>query len=533
MREDSQVTMTLAIADIPSDLLVIGVNGLDRLNAPFGFDIDLVSPDPAIDCAALLLRDAWLQIGVETSRTHGFHGQIQRAQRLYQGPDLSLYRLRLMPGLQRLDGPARRRSHNGQSVPQILARLLHSIGLENDAVRFDHLIGVYPAREHCLQYDESDLQFLHRLCEEEGISFRFEHHLRHHVLVFSDDPLGFPEWLAPVRVDHLAEQLSVRTSYSSHASEQYSPQSLLPERDGVDAVNQRLYSGMAAAAGQHQHQHQQTRARQLERLRCERREIMGRSSHPWLRGGLVVRVEAHPDACFNDQWLVIDVCHCAWQLAPLRGCASNDVIQILQAMASANVAGSGVARLLRPRSGLDRPALAGYENSFRVLPWAMPYRPTLEHPKPVVAATEVATQINEINDGPGRIRIRYDWQPDSPAGHEADSWARVVSGLGKQQAGARLQISFFEGDPDQPIICAAANTLPEALTSAGTPQSQHSQHSQHSHDDHQTRPMATDADDHLRIESVKPLTLRSRRATLHITEQEVHYTALGPTDDAS
>ncbi|WP_166650907.1 type VI secretion system Vgr family protein [Pseudomonas sp. LP_7_YM] len=497
---DSQVTMTLAIANNPSDWLVIGVNGRDRLNAPFCYDIDLVSPAPNLDCTSLLLRDAWLQMGGETARMHGLHGQIHQARRLYQGPGLSLYRLRLMPALQRLAGPVRRRAFNGQSVPQIITLLLHAHGLDHDAMRFDHLLGVYPPRKHCLQYDESDLHFLSRLCEEEGISFRFEHHLHRHIVVFSDDPMGFAQWLEPVSVDHLAEQLSVRTSYSSHASEQYVRPPCTPDPDGYQADQQPRRAPLLAAAACGQ---QQLSARQLERLRCERREIMGRSRLPWLRGGLVVQVGGHPDTFFNDHWLLTDVCHCAWHLAPLRGCVSREVIRILQVMASADTSGEGGASLLHPRSGLGRPSLAGYEKSFRVLPWAMPYRPALEHPKPVVVVSDVAIQVDEQTDASGRVRIRYDWQPASLAGSADDSWAAVTSGLARQAAGTTLQIGFFEGDPDQPLVCAVLPPGPDHSRSSG----------------------ASGNGKQLCIDSIRPVTLTSARATLRVTEQGVHFTA--------
>jgi type VI secretion system secreted protein VgrG len=56
---------------------------------------------------------------------------------------------------------------------------------------------VYPEREYCVQYDESNLQFIQRLCEEEGIHYHFRHSADGHQLVFGDDQTVFPK-LAPV-----------------------------------------------------------------------------------------------------------------------------------------------------------------------------------------------------------------------------------------------------------------------------------------------------------------------------------------------
>ncbi|WP_282344963.1 contractile injection system protein, VgrG/Pvc8 family, partial [Pseudomonas sp. PS02288] len=55
----------------------------------------------------------------------------------------------------------------------------------------------YPERLYCTQYDESDLHFVQRLCEEEGIHYHFEHSAAGHVLVFGDDQTVFPR-RAPV-----------------------------------------------------------------------------------------------------------------------------------------------------------------------------------------------------------------------------------------------------------------------------------------------------------------------------------------------
>ncbi|TJW32080.1 MAG: type VI secretion system tip protein VgrG, partial [Mesorhizobium sp.] len=48
------------------------------------------------------------------------------------------------------------------------------------------LQGSYPPREYCVQYDETDLDFVQRLLEHEGILYFFEHDEGKHTLVLAD-----------------------------------------------------------------------------------------------------------------------------------------------------------------------------------------------------------------------------------------------------------------------------------------------------------------------------------------------------------
>ncbi|SEQ12063.1 type VI secretion system secreted protein VgrG [Pseudomonas sp. NFACC02] len=525
MREDPHVTMTLAIANGPSNLQVIGVNGRDRLNAPFCFDIDLVSPDPDLDCAALLQLDAWLQLGVTTGNPHGVHGQIHRMHRLHRGQPLSLYRLRLMPALQQLEHAVRRRTFNGMSVPQIITCLLDNHGLSEDYMRFDHLFGVYPSREHCVQYDESDLHLLCRLCEEEGISFRFEHHPQRHTLVFSDDPAGFPEWPQAVEIDDLAEQLSVRTCYSSHAGELYVPATFPGPLASTQAENHSLW--MPSNSGTFRGQgHQQVSSRQLERLRCERREIMGSSRHPWLRSGGVMRVDGHVDALLNDQWLITDVQHSGKQLAPLQRCPTLNVIQILHAIVETGESCAPVSAARMRQTALEKPALGRYFNAFQVIPWVMPFRPSQEHHKPCLTGAHPATQTQDGADRMGRIKVRYDWQHRDVKQGGEDSWARITSNLRHCVAGSRLNVSFFEGDPDQPVVCSSLDSdaddthLGRTLRLEGFEQ------------DRATSVIPLRPGQHVRVDSPIPLILRSPHATLSITETGIDLSPSGLAEGA-
>ncbi|RML87956.1 Rhs element Vgr protein, partial [Pseudomonas syringae pv. maculicola] len=52
-------------------------------------------------------------------------------------------------------------------------------------------------RDYCVQYDETDLHFVQRLCEEEGVHYHFQHSQEGHVLVFGDDQTVFPKLSGP------------------------------------------------------------------------------------------------------------------------------------------------------------------------------------------------------------------------------------------------------------------------------------------------------------------------------------------------
>ncbi len=69
------------------------------------------------------------------------------------------------------------------SVPKIVEKVLKDNGIKD--YRLD-LKESYPEWEYCVQYNESELHFISRLLEEEGICYYFEHENGKHTLVLAD-----------------------------------------------------------------------------------------------------------------------------------------------------------------------------------------------------------------------------------------------------------------------------------------------------------------------------------------------------------
>jgi type VI secretion system secreted protein VgrG len=236
-----------------------------------------------------------------------------------------------------------------------------------------------------------------------------------------------------------------------------------------------------------------------------------------------MRVDGQAEAMLNDQWLITDVQHSGKQLAPLQHCPTGNVIQILHAVAAeASCAPISAARMRE--TALEQPALARYFNAFQVIPWAMPFRPSLEHDKPCLIGAHAATQTMDGADRMGRVKVRYDWQPADVKQGGEDSWARITHDLGLRTAGTRLNIMFFEGDPDQPVVCSTlvAAPLGKQLTRTLLLDGNGC--------DRPDPVVQLRANQLLRVHSQTSLILRSSHATLTLSEAGIHLAPVAATD---
>lgn len=524
MCKDPQMPMTLAIADCQMDLHVISFTGLDALNEVYRFDIDLISTDAPLDPASLLGRRAFFCFG---RSGQGLRGQIHVAEQLYTGTGLTHYRVAVMPELQALARCRKSRAYHDMSTPDLIRQLLENHGIASDSYRFEHLTGRYLQRPLCVQYAETDLHFLQRLCEEDGIHFRFEHAALSPVLVFSDDPVSFPERTLPLHFNregvpeagtpqlfHLAEHRSMRANRTGPARQiRLAVQPMaLPENRAPDAHAINDPFEQTTAHGWLDHETaclQQRSARMLERIRCEHRDIQGCSNQADLRSGEIMHVLDHPEPLLNDHWLLTEVHHTGRQLHLLEGHNAHDTAAVISAL---------------PEAGQCWPHAAGamtdgYINEFKVIPWAMPFRAAMRRPRPCINEVHVATLMPGLHDDadidPSTHRsIRFDWQkdenPDGPLGR----WplAQVMCSdayrIGHLRVGARVLVDHLDNDPDRHVIRSivkkngAEQDVRVCLEGI---------------DFRSPAYIQLLCNQHLRIESDKGLALRSTVAQLHLT----------------
>jgi type VI secretion system secreted protein VgrG len=436
MHNDKESPFTLTLLDDDLSLQVVQFSGREALNQPYRFDIEAIGLAPAIRLERLLQRPALLSLGLGQA----IHGLLHSVSHEHRGAHRVGYKLVLMPALQTLERHRSRRLFTHLSVPMILRQLLEENALPDASYRFDLTNDHYPLRPFCIQYEETDLALLQRLCAEEGIHYHFEQQRDGHVLVLADDSLSFPQepLLMPFQSDVPADssQRVISELFQRHDSLPCSPRLHARNRGTADtddgAANHTFTEARATMprpAPEQQHREQLAR-RHLQRLRCQQLQIHGRSNHSELRSGCIVQVAEHPLSGFNDQWLVTQVQH------------QGEQGSILQQ---------------------DTPAAPRrYQNQFSAIPWSTEFRPAPEQAKPNIPGYQPARVCGPAGqratlDEQGRIKVSL-WPASDTECAEAGGLWLPIAGFGTDPsslplAGSDGLVSFLDSDPDRPVFC--------------------------------------------------------------------------------
>ncbi len=440
---------TLSLEGVEHDFKVLEFRGREAISQPYRFDLELVSERPDLDLESLLHCPAFLAFAPDGS---GVHGLVHQAAQGESGKRLTRYRLTLVPQLAYLAHRTNQRVFQHLTVPQIVAQVLEEHGIQADAYRFGLGPVVYPPREYCVQYDETDLHFIQRLCEEEGIHYHFQHGASGHVLVFGDDQTVFPRLAAtayqqdsglvadqPV-IKRFGLRLETRTSRVTRRDYDFEKPRLTMEAafhsDFQPDLEDYDYPGRFTERARGKHLSQ----RALERHRHDYELAEGESDQPKLVSGHFLPLTEHPRSDWNQLWLLTEVLH------------EGKQPQVLEESVTSHVdSGDGFVQ--------------GYRNRFSATPWAIPFRPALRHPKPKVLGSQTAVVTGpageEIHcDEYGRVKVQFHWDRHGQADDKTSCWLRVSSswagdrygGIAIPRVGMEVLVTFLEGDPDQPLV---------------------------------------------------------------------------------
>ncbi|QVW26819.1 type VI secretion system tip protein VgrG [Pseudomonas hormoni] len=467
LNADPRARFSLTIHDIQHDLQVLKFTGKECISQPYAFEIELVSDSRDLNQNDLLHKLAFLAFN---GSGDGIHGQIHGVGKGSLGNGLTRYSVTLVPRLTYLDHRINCRIFQQMTVPKIIAQVLENHGIHRDFHQFQ-LGSVYPDREYCVQYKESDRVFIERLCQEEGLHYHFQHSREKHVMVFGDDQTVFPRLDRPTRfkhdnglvaetpvIKHFDVQVRAGTNRTTRRDYDFNKARILLEaesRSDRSRAQPDLEDYQYPGRFTQRDRGKLLSRREQERHGAENRVARGKSDQPMLLSGHFLPLSEHPDEEWNDLWLLTEIDHEGAQP------------QVLQKYADYTGTGGD--------NGFQ-----GYRNQFLATPWDVIYRSPLPHDKPRIAGVQSAVVTGpkgeEIHcDDYGRVKVQFFWDREGRHDDKSSCWLRVSSllagnafgGFAVPRVGMEVQVSFQNGDPDHPEISGclynSANPVPYEL----------------------------------------------------------------------
>ena len=172
-------------------LIVSELVGDEYVSDLFRYTLELYSDTQDINQKDLLGKDITVSVfSKKSTATRYINGYVNHLAMLDVNDEgLRRYRLEMVPGLWFTTLGSKNRVFHKKSAKDIITEVL---GDYSSFVKFQFKAsGPFVVREYCVQFDETDFQFISRLLAEEGVSYYFTHDNGKHELIFSDDTQDF------------------------------------------------------------------------------------------------------------------------------------------------------------------------------------------------------------------------------------------------------------------------------------------------------------------------------------------------------
>jgi type VI secretion system secreted protein VgrG len=438
------------------NLLLDNFEGRESISEPFRFLLRVLSAS-SVDIQSLLTKPVVLSIELDDNTDRQIHGNINRMKLLESSRDgKPAYEIEMVPWFWFLNLFSDCRIFQNKSVPDIVQDVFSGRGFTDYANR---TTGTYNPRDYCVQYRETDFNFVSRLLEEEGIFYFFEQTLDKHTLVLGDDPSAFvacPDQgvvkfalatgavLKQSTLFTLETEYQVRIGKTSQTDYDFTKpnSSLMSTLDGNRPGEVYDYPGGYTTKDD---------GDRYSRIRLEALEVgistmRGGSNVTGFQCGYTFTLAQHGDDALNQNYLLVALEH--------QGHNTSY------------------------RAGEQDPY--DYQNRFEAIPATVPFRPARRARRPVMDGPQTALVVGKAGeeiwtDQYGRVKVQFFWDRIGTKDDNSSCWIRVAQGwAGKQwgfialpRMGQEVVVSFLEGDPDRPLITGsvynADQTVPYGL----------------------------------------------------------------------
>ena len=172
-------------------LLLTAFEGDEELSRLFTYRLEFLSTNEALDPKAIIGKSVNWAVQPAGGQPRYFNGLVRSfSAGGKQVRQVRAYRAEVVPWLWLLTQTSDCRIFQNKKPPDIIKQVFDDLGLRDVQIS---LRGDYPALDYCVQYRETDFDFVSRLMEEFGIFYFFKHTADKHMLVLADDKSAYAD----------------------------------------------------------------------------------------------------------------------------------------------------------------------------------------------------------------------------------------------------------------------------------------------------------------------------------------------------
>ena len=466
----TQINQAITVATPLGDdiLLFRSMNVSEALGRLFQCDLELLSGDPNVNLDKILGQNVTVRFKRADGETRYFNGFVSRFSQAGELGEFVRYEATLQPWFWLLTRTADCRIFQETTVPEIIIEIFR----EHNFTDFkDALTETYRTWEYCVQYRETDFNFISRLMEQEGIYYYFTHEDGKHTLVLSDSLSGHNPVAGYEEVPYYPPQQSMRRKrdhiYGWNLTREVQPGAFAMRSFDFHKPRAKLLAEYSIPRDHAQAEYEiydypgeyaertdgdvYVRTR-IEELQAQYEQVNGQGNASGLTAGCLFKLTRYPRSDQNKEYLITAM---RFEIGPLEYESTSE-------------------RNEGPRFSCRFTAI----NSFET------FRPPRTTPKPVVQGLQTAVVAGRTGeeiwtDEYGRVKVQFHWDRYGKSDENSSCWMRVsqvhagrgFGGVDIPRIGEEVIVSFLEGDPDSPIIIGRVynndNRPPTGLPAAG------------------------------------------------------------------
>jgi type VI secretion system secreted protein VgrG len=452
MAQATQATRHIAIeTPLGEDVLLLrSFSAHEELSCLTEISLDLLSEDREINFNDIVGQNVTIRLELPEGGTRYWNGYISRfVQGLSTSHRFAEYQATMVPWLWFLTLTSDCRIFQEKTLPDIIKQVFDDVGFSDIE---DRTSGGYRTWAYCVQYRETDFNFVSRLMEQEGIYYYFKHEHGKCTIVLCDsrskhDPFAGYEEISFIPGTHssaIQERIRewmvdkvIRPGRFAHTDYNFlKPSTSLMSHEEDPRTHAQAEYEIYDFPGEYAEKGEGDKYAKvrLEELARSHEVCSGRSDSRGICSGHLFTMTKHTRRDQNREYLVLSTtCHASAEDYETSG----------------------------GQSGL-------WDCSFTAIPSAVQFRPMRTTPKPVINGTQTAVVTGPAGeeiytDEHGRVKVQFHWDREGQYDENSSCWVRVSQNWAGKNWGAfflprigqEVIVSFFEGDPDRPIVTGA------------------------------------------------------------------------------